>query len=281
METELVGQFVLEGVGLRKAFKAGTFATDFFSAQRSSASEVNALDDASIRVAEGTTLAIVGESGSGKSTFARALTMLDPPDHGQVMFRGDDLTRLHGSALRKVLPRLQLLFQDSASSFNPRFSAAEAVAEPLLIAGALGRDQREQRVRALLEDVGLEVDAASRLVHTFSGGQKQRLAIARALAAQPALMVFDETFSGLDLSLRMQMLALLKDLQRKHHLTFILITHDLDLASHFAQQIAVMQLGKIVEAGPTATVLSTPAHAHTRALLKGTNSLRGVPERLP
>lgn len=229
---------------------------------------VVALDDVTLDVPSGGILGIVGESGSGKSTLARALTMLQPPDSGEVWFEGMDLCRLGRAALARVRPRLQFLFQDSATAFNPGFSAVEAVEEPLRLRGGLDRQARRARVLELFRQVGIADDAAARPVHSFSGGQKQRLAIARALTLSPKLLVLDETFSGLDLSLRAQIVNLLLDLQPHNGLTYVVISHDLDLIGSFCSQIVVMQRGRAVECGPTAQLLRSPQHEHTQALLR-------------
>lgn len=236
---------------------------------------VTALDGVTLSIRAGTTLGVVGESGSGKSTLARAITMLQPADAGEVWFEGAELSRLSASALRRIRPRLQILFQDSATAFNPGFTVAQALEEPLVIGGGRDKKARIMRVTDLLRQVGIPEDAVSRSVLSFSGGQKQRLAIARALAASPKLMVLDETFSGLDLSIRAQIVNLLMDLQGKNDLTYVVISHDLGFVSQFCEEIAVMHGGQIVERGVTSEVLTVPQHQHTKALLRSALSLAG------
>src|SRR3954470_2895683 len=207
-EAQAGTKMVLDARGLTKTFQRQRWF-------RGKHERVRALDDVSIRVAEGTTLGIVGESGSGKSTLAKCLAMLERADAGEIWFDGRDLTRFSRAELRRVHPQIQLLFQDAATSFNPRFSALQVVAEPLEIQHRGSRKQQRAVALELMERVGVSPDASSRNCAQFSGGQKQRLAIARALTLDPKVLLLDEPLSGLDLSIQAVILELLKKLQRE------------------------------------------------------------------
>jgi peptide/nickel transport system ATP-binding protein len=220
----------------------------------------------------GKTLALVGSSGSGKSTVARCVTRLEKPDSGQIWLEGTDIAQLDSRHLRPLRPRLQMVFQDAATSLNPRFSAAEAIEEPLLIQGLSDKAARRAKAKELMQEVGLSPQWADRSAMDFSGGQRQRLAIARALALQPKLLVLDEALSGLDLSTEAQIANLLLDLQSTHSLAYLLISHDLALVARLADTIAVMAKGKIVEQGPASQVIASASHAETRALCASTRA---------
>jgi len=228
---------------------------------------IRALDCVNVAVAEATTLGIVGESGSGKSTLAKCLVMLERADSGEIWFGGRELTGLSRGELTGVHPWMQLLFQDAATSFNPRFSALQVVSEPLQIQRRGTGNQQRAAALELMERVGVAPDAAGRNCAQFSGGQKQRLAIARALTLEPKLLILDESLSGLDLSIQAMIIELLKKLQREQSLAYILISHNLALVSTLASEIAVMHAGKIVEAAIPEKLFRTPQHAHTRALI--------------
>lgn len=236
---------------------------------------VVALDDVSLAIRAGSIVGIVGESGSGKSTLARAITMVQPPDSGELWSGGEDLCRLSSSALRRLRPQLQLLFQDSATAFNPSFSALQAVEEPLLLQGRQDKNARKARVLDLFRQVGIAEDAAHRSVYSFSGGQKQRLALARALTVSPKLLVMDETFSRLDLSVRAQIVNLLLDLRPENNLTYVVISHDLGFVGQFCDEIVIMHRGRIVESGPTEQVLQSPQHDHTKMLQRSAMTMAG------
>jgi ABC-type glutathione transport system ATPase component len=227
---------------------------------------VTAAREIDFEVNSGRTLAIVGASGSGKSTVARCVTRLEWPDSGQILIDGTDIARL-GS--RKLLPfrsKIQMIFQDAATSMNTRFSASEVIEEPLLIQNR-NRPERRDSAAALMKEVGLSTDWLDRPVMEFSGGQRQRLAIARALALRPKLLVLDEALSGLDLSTQAQIANLLLDLQAAHSLSYLLISHDLTLVARMADTIAVMSEGQIAESGETQRIISHPEHPETRKLL--------------
>lgn len=231
------------------------------------ASVVKAVDGLSLAVRSGETLALVGESGCGKSTVGRLVLRLIEPTAGAIRFAGLDLSTMNASTLRRFRARAQLIFQDPYASLNPRLTVGETLAEPLLLHTDLSSGDRRRRVGELLETVGLRPDHAQRYPHEFSGGQRQRIAIARALAPSPQLIVCDEPVSALDVSIRSQVLNLLRDLQQKLGLAYIFISHDLAVVKHIADRIAVMYLGRIVETGESEAIFNEPRHPYTRALL--------------
>jgi len=224
------------------------------------------LRDISIDLDRGRTLALVGPSGSGKTTLARCLARFETPDSGEVLLDGCPLATFPRG-------RVQLIFQQPAASLSPRLTAAEIVSEPLLIRKWGTKLSRRAEAHRLMETVGLSPADAAKPSTQFSGGERQRLAIARALALEPALLILDESFSGLDLSLQAQVANLLLELQAVRNLTYIFISHDLNLAARLAEDIAVMDHGTIVERGPTAEVLADPRHAVTRELAEATRLL--------
>jgi ABC-type glutathione transport system ATPase component len=222
--------------------------------------------DVDFEIFAGKTLALVGSSGSGKSTVARCVTRMEKPDAGQVWLEGRDIAQLDSATLMPLRPKLQMVFQDSATSLNPRFTAAEVIEEPLLIQRRGDQSARRTRTRELLQEVGLSPQWADRFAMDFSGGQRHRLAIARALALQPRLLVLDEALSGLDLSTEAQIANVLLDLQASHSLAYLLISHDLALVARLADTVAVMANGRIVEQGSVPQVMANADHAETRAL---------------
>jgi peptide/nickel transport system ATP-binding protein len=228
---------------------------------------VHAVDGVSFRVRRGTTFGIVGESGSGKSTTAQAVMRLAPVTSGQVVFGGRNIADLTGKALREMRRHLQIVFQDPFSALNPRRRAGDQIRESLDLLGIGSRAERDDRVRKLLAEVGLPPQAADLFPHQFSGGQRQRLCIARALAPEPDLIVCDEAVSALDVAIQAQILNLLKRLQRERHLTYIFISHDLGVIQQFCDDVAVMYLGKIVEQGPAAEIFTAPRHPYTWSLI--------------
>jgi ABC-type glutathione transport system ATPase component len=225
-----------------------------------------AAQDVSIEIFAGQTLALVGRSGSGKSTVARCVTRLEKPDAGQIWLEGTDIAQLESRELRSLRPKLQMVFQDATTSMNPRFTATEVIEEPLLIQRHGDKCARRARARELMQEVGLSPQWADRSAVDFSGGQKQRLAIARAIALQPKLLVLDEALSGLDLSTEAQIANLLLDLQASHSLAYLLISHDLALVVRLADTIAVMAKGRIVEQGRASQVVDN-GNEEIRALV--------------
>lgn len=229
---------------------------------------VRALAGVSVQLVRGETLAVVGESGCGKSTLARALVRLIPLDGGQIVYQGEDVRALRGEALRRYNRRVQMVFQDPYGSLNPRMTAGEMLGEVLRVHRIVPRAAVAERVTELLALVGLPADAADRLPRAFSGGQRQRLAIARALAVEPAVLIADEIVSALDVSIQAQILNLLLDMQARLGLAMLFVSHDLRVVRHLAHQVAVMYLGRVVEHGVADAVFERPQHPYTRALLR-------------
>ncbi|MEM7353390.1 MAG: ABC transporter ATP-binding protein [Acidobacteriota bacterium] len=228
---------------------------------------LRAVDGIDLEVHRGECLAIVGESGSGKTTLGRCLLRLLEPDSGSLHFDGEDLLALSRRDLRRCRSRFQMVFQDSASAFDPRMRVAAQVAEPLQIHRLVPPSEMPQRIADLLETVGLSPTLGDRLPHQLSGGQRQRVGIARALATEPQLLVLDEPVSALDVSVRAQILELLEDLRRRLSLTLILIAHDLAMVEQIADRVAVMYLGRVIESGSRAAVFRRPQHPYTASLL--------------
>ena len=227
---------------------------------------VKAVDGVSFSIPEGKTLGLVGESGSGKSTTGYCILQLTKPTAGSIRFQGKELTELKGEELRKMRQNMQIVFQDPYSSLDPRMTVGNIVAEPLEVHGLGTRRGRRETVRRLLEVVGFNPNYTNRYPHEFSGGQRQRIGVARALALNPKLIVCDEPVSALDVSIQAQILNLLKDLQRDFGLTYLFISHDLAVVRTMADEIAVMNKGKLVEVGPAEQVYSNPKDEYTKAL---------------
>ena len=228
---------------------------------------VRAVDGVSFSIAAGKTLGLVGESGSGKTTVARTLLRLTEPSAGSFLLDGVDVFTLAPGPLRRLRRRIQIVFQDPYGSLNPRMTVRQTLREPLAIHQLAPKPQRDARVGALLEEVGLDPELADRYPHELSGGQRQRVGIARALSVEPAFLVCDEPVSALDVSVQAQVLNLLADLQQKRQLTYLFIAHDLAVVKHIADDVAVMYLGRIVERAPAAPVYEQPRHPYTRSLL--------------
>jgi ABC-type oligopeptide transport system ATPase subunit len=227
-----------------------------------------AVDDVGFDIAPGEVLGLVGESGSGKSTLARALLRLVPAAQGTVRFRGTDLLHCSGKALRRLRRDLQIVFQDPLASLDPRMSVGETLAEPLeIFEPALTKRERRTRVAEMLERVGLSPSVAGRYPHEFSGGQCQRIGIARAMMPRPQLLVCDEPVSSLDVSIQGQIVNLLSDLQRDLGTAMLFISHNLAVVRHLSHRVMVMYAGRIVEIAPREELFAAPVHPYTRALL--------------
>jgi peptide/nickel transport system ATP-binding protein len=239
----------------------------------SAAGRVRAVDGVTLELLQGETLALVGESGCGKSTLARAIVGLEAPTAGSVAFRGAKLEPLPAKSRRELSRKIQMVFQDPDASLSPRRTVGDTVAEPFELFERYDRAERERRVAALLQEVGLAATLALRYPHELSGGQKQRVCIARALAVGPELLVCDEAVSSLDVSVQAQILNLLLELKQRESLSYLFITHDLRVVRHVADRVAVMYLGEIVEIGPTRELFRAPKHPYTRALLAAVPSL--------
>ncbi|MXV98097.1 MAG: ATP-binding cassette domain-containing protein [Acidimicrobiaceae bacterium] len=236
---------------------------------------VHAVSEVSFDVVGGETLGIVGESGCGKSTVARAIIRLVDITAGEVVYAGQDLAGLEGEDLRRVRPHLQMIFQDPISSLNPRRRVRDVIAEGLAVWGDDIGSWSRDRIDELMDAVGVEARYGARRPHEFSGGQCQRIGIARALALDPKVLICDEPVSALDVSIQAQILNLLQDMKRRYGLTVLFISHDLSVVKNVSDRIVVMYLGKVCEIGSTADIYSHPAHPYTRALLAS------IPEPAP
>ena len=228
---------------------------------------VHAVEDVSFSLHAGETLALVGESGCGKSTTGRSILRLAPPTGGRILFEGTDVGTLDKAALRQMRRRMQMVFQDPFASLNPRRRVGDALAEPIIVHGLAGKAEAQDRVATLLRKVGLSPDMASRYPHEFSGGQRQRLCIARALTLAPRLIVADEAVSALDVSIKAQVLNLMLDLQAELGLAYLFISHDIAVVERVSHRIAVMFMGEIVEIGPRAAIFESPQHPYTKRLM--------------
>jgi oligopeptide/dipeptide ABC transporter ATP-binding protein len=227
-----------------------------------------ALDDVSLALGPSQILGIVGESGCGKTTLGKMVVGIEAPDSGTIRFNGKEVFRLRGRALRKARRNLQMMFQDPYASLDPRMRVHSILREPLVIQDAGNHKEQRERVLRLLEEVGLPANALERYPHEFSGGQRQRIALARALMLEPRVMVADEPVSALDVSIRSQVLNLMKRLQAEHNMASIVISHDLAVVKYLADRIGVMYLGKLVELGPGEDIYRRPAHPYTEGLIK-------------
>lgn len=233
--------------------------------------QIHAVDGLSFNIEKGTTFGLVGESGCGKTSTARAVLYLDPPTSGNVFLEGENLSKIFESKNKKEILKLrrkmQYVFQNPYASLDPRMTVSDIITEPLMIHKHVPKDKWTDRLYELLELVGLEDYHAERYPHEFSGGQRQRICIARALAVEPQLLIADEPVASLDVSVRAQILNLLKELQRKFKMTYLYISHDLSTVMHICHRVAVMYLGKFVEIADTDELFSSPLHPYTQALL--------------
>jgi oligopeptide/dipeptide ABC transporter ATP-binding protein len=253
---------LLQGIGLTKYFPVSTGWL-----VGSARSWIKAVDGVSVQVEEGETLGIVGESGSGKTTLAKLFLLLTKPTSGSLLFAGQEVSAFTKEDLARYRRAVQAVFQDPYSSLNPRMRVADIIAEPLPPEVSASRATMRERVAQALELVGLNQESAALYPHEFSGGQRQRIAIARALVTYPKLIILDEPVSALDVSIRAQILNLLKDLQERLGLAYVMISHDLAAARYLSTRLAVMYAGKLVEMGECDTVYATPRHPYTQALL--------------
>jgi ABC-type glutathione transport system ATPase component len=262
---------LLRAVGLRKLYTRG-------GAWAGAHPEVESLRGIDLEVPAGALLALIGASGCGKSTLARCLALLEKPDSGEIWLGGQNATLLKDHELPQYRRQVQLIFQDPGLSLNPRFTAEEIVSEPMIFAGMAKKSERYARAHELLQLVGLPPESAHRLPNQFSGGQKRRLAIARAIALSPKILLLDEALTGLDLSTQAQIANLLLDLQQAHALTYIWISHDLSLVARLATQVAVIDAGRIVEAAPTRELFANPQSPPARALVEATRAWQAGPQ---
>ncbi len=243
----------------------------YFPVKRKSMKEekkmVKAVDDISIEIYRGETLGIVGESGSGKSTFGRTILKLVEPTAGEVLYKGQPIQHLKGNKLQSYRNQMQMIFQDPFASLNPRMRIGAIIEEPMKLQLTLTKEQRKERVKELLQKVGLPEDAMQKFPHEFSGGQRQRIGIARALAIHPEFIIADEPVSALDVSVQSQVLNLMMDLQDEFQLTYLFISHDLSVVKHISDRVAVLYLGRVVEIGTKKELYAHPLHPYTQALL--------------
>jgi dipeptide transport system ATP-binding protein len=254
---------VVTATGLARYYTVsrGAFATP---------ATLKALDGASFSLERGKTLAVVGESGCGKSTLARLVTMIELPTAGSLSIAGQEIVGAAPATLRALRPKVQIVFQNPYGSLNPRQKIGHALEEPLLVNRKMSAAERTERARAMMASVGLRPEHYDRYPHMFSGGQRQRIAIARALMLDPDVLVLDEPVSALDVSIQAQVLNLLADLQERHNLAYLFISHDLSVVRHIANDVMVMYLGRAVEQGPRDNIFNNPQHPYTKALLSAT-----------
>ncbi len=247
--------------------------TRYYNVSRGAFSQpaiLKALDGASFTLDRGKTLAVVGESGCGKSTLARLVTMIELPTSGSMAIAGQEIAGASKETMRALRPKVQIVFQNPYGSLNPRQKIGHTLEEPLLVNTNTPQAERTERARAMMKSVGLRPEHYDRYPHMFSGGQRQRIAIARALMLDPEILVLDEPVSALDVSIQAQVLNLLADIQERHNLAFLFISHDLSVVRHIANDVMVMYLGRVVEQGTRDQLFGNPQHPYTKALLSAT-----------
>ncbi|MGB9698862.1 MAG: ABC transporter ATP-binding protein [Thermodesulfobacteriota bacterium] len=254
-------ELLVEIKNLRKFFPV---RTHFLSREKLF---VQAVNNVSLTIKRGETLGLVGESGCGKSTLGRLILRLEEPTAGEIYFEGENILQFNAERLRQMRRQMQIIFQDPYSSLNPRKTVGSIIGEPLVIHKIGTKKEQEERVRYLMEVVGLRPEHINRYPHEFSGGQRQRIGIARALALNPKLIIADEPVSALDVSIQAQVLNLLEDLQDEFHLTYLFIAHDLSVVEHISDRVAVMHLGRIAELAKSEDLYRNPKHPYTQALL--------------
>ena len=240
---------------------------------------IKAVDGVSLHINENEIVGLVGESGSGKTTLGRSILRLTTSKQGEIIFRGQDILRLKGKALRRIRKDIQFIFQDPYASLSPRIQIKKIIAEPLLLHKIVPREMVDQRISELLKEVGLESYFKERYPHEMSGGQRQRIAIARVLALQPKLIIADEPVSALDVSVTAQILNLLKEVQKKNGLSMLFISHDLNVIRHMADRILVMYAGQLVEEGTTKELINAPLHPYTKLLMASMPGFRNRDRR--
>jgi len=271
-EKAAAGEPVLQAIDLKRHYAVdGGFLKP--------AKTVKALDGVSFSLQAGRTLAVVGESGCGKSTLARVLTMIEPPSAGQLLYRGQDVSQADPALAKLRRRKIQIIFQNPYASLNPRKRIGDILEEPLLINTRLDARERRERGQAMMARVGLRPEHYSRYPHMFSGGKRQRIAIARGLMLDPEILVADEAVSALDVSVRAQVLNLMQDLQRDLGLSYVFISHDLSVVEHLADEVMVMYLGRVVEQGTKEAIFGRPLHPYTQALLSATPRLNEAARR--
>ncbi len=240
---------------------------------------VRAVDEVELEIKKGSTVGLVGESGSGKTTLGKTVLRLLSPTAGKIFFEGEDITELDSARLRSLRREMQMIFQNPYGSLNPRMNVGSLVSEGISIHNTVKKEERREFVVQLLGEVGMGADVMNRYPHEFSGGQRQRIAIARAISLRPKFVVCDEPVSALDVSVQAQIINLLKDLQRKHGLSYLFISHDLRVVKHISDLVAVMYLGKIVEIAPSEEIYSNPVHPYTKVLISAIPEIKRTGSR--